>query len=608
MIGRSPLLCWLFVILGSIAVAGVLLLLLGWPLFCPLVASRISTSLGRHTTVGSLHRQGGSLLRPVLELSDVRVEQPSWAGRGYVVVVRKITFQVPLLPLITGDVRPGSIAVVGLHLRLTRGTDGRLNWTDHDHPSAPTLLGGIRITNGLVELTDAKSDRSLKARFEFDGAGFRLSGQGRVGQASMALLVRGAAIDAEHPAAPWPFTVALSSHSVTISLNGVADHPLDFAHLGARLASRGRNLHDLGNVIGIGAPGTQRYLLRGRLRYDASNWSLNSISGTLGRSDFDGRIAVRDDAGRPFVGGTLSFQQLDPGDLASDAGQAVAAAHLQRFGPRLLPETPIHLEHLRKFDGTVHVVVHRLLFAKPSPFTSVSGTANLDHGILTIQPLKVGLVRGLITGVARIDHRAQQPRLSLSLVISDSRLEQFLSRRSGAQGPLRGRIRLFGLGRTVRSAVGHANGTVAFVVARGTLPNSAAELLGQDAGGLLAGSQPTQMRCVIAHFTVRDGLARPSPLLIDTAVSRSDGMGSIDLSSERVAFSVVGRRKGGSVVRLAGPLQVSGILSNPVVGVSARAKAPKGIFKAIFRALTGTGRDPPAEDADCSGLAKRALR
>lgn len=585
-----------------------LVLLFGWPIIRPIIAGRLSAALGRTTTIGSLERRGGTLLRPALVLEDVHVLQPTWAGSGDIASVQKVVIELPLLPLLAGRVRPDSIAVTRLHLRLSRASDGRLNWTDRTHPIGPPVLGNLSIADGQLDVIDAKSARKLTARFALDGSGFRLFGRGQLGQRPLTLMASGAPIDPARPAAPWRFHVMLSSPRVAIDLNGIADHPLDFDHFRARLASRGHDLHDLDKVIEAGLPGTQPFVVHSEIRHDAPNWLLNGVAGTLGRSDIAGRIDVSKPDERSLVSATLTAQQLDFRDLSSEEGRAIAAVHSRRYGPRLLPETAIHLEHLRNTDATVHFVARRLLFAKPSPFVSLAGTAILDHGVLTVQPLVAGLVHGQLTGMARVVHPRGQPLLSLNLRLIRSRIENVLIKPTEAVGPLRGAIRLTGEGRTVRAAIGRANGTIALVVERGALPTGTAMLVGQDAGGLLAGKGRVELRCAIAHFSVQQGIAMPTPLLIDTAISRADASGSIDLSNERISLSLAGRRKGGSLVRIAGPLKVTGILSKPAIGVSPRAKSPKSIFKAIGRALFGSGDDPPARDADCARLVERALR
>lgn len=594
-IGIAPVLVVLFV------------LLFGWPLLRPLIATSLSSTLGQTATIGSLNRRGGTLLHPILVLANVHVAQPVWAGPGDIASVEQIAVQLPLLPLLTGHFRPESIVVTRPHLKLFRTSDGRLNWTARTRAARLPVLGKLRIADGLLEVVDVQADRNLRARFVLDGHGFRLTGHGRLGRQPLTLIGRGAPINPVQLAAPWPFRVILSTPRAVLALDGIADNLLNLDHFSACLISHGYDLHDLDKVVEAGLPGTQAFVLRAEVRHDAPDWILDRITGTLGRSDFAGRAALRQRNGRNVANAALVARQFDFRDLSSDHGQAINAAHFRRNGPRLLPETAIHLEHFRNVDATVRFVVHRLLFAKPSPFVSLAGTAVLDHGVLTIQPLVAGLVHGRITGSARVEHRTGQPHLMLNLKLIDSRIENVLIKPAEAVGPLYGMIRLAGDGLTVRSAIGHANGTVAFIVKHGALLAKTGELIGQDAGGLLAGKGRVELRCAIGHFSVKNGIAMPTPLLIDTAVSQANASGSIDLSNERIALIVAGHRKQRSTVRLAGPLKVSGILSKPIFGISPAAKSPSGIFKTIGHALFGGGREQLVQDANCANLASRAL-
>ncbi|MDQ2765066.1 MAG: AsmA family protein, partial [Pseudomonadota bacterium] len=264
------------------ALLTLLVILFGWPMLRPIIAAKLSAAFRRTTTIGSLGRRGGTLLHPTLVLQDVHVLQPTWAGPGDIASVQTVVIELPLLPLLAGRVRPDSIAVTRLHLRLSRTSDGRLNWTDRTHPIGPPVLGNLSIADGQLDIIDAKSARKFTARFALDGLGFRLSGRGQLGQRPLRLTASGAPINPRRPAAPWRFRVALSSPRVRINLNGVADHSLDFDHFTAHLAARGKDLHDLDKVIEAGLPGTQPFVVHSEVRHDAPDWMLDRIAGTLG--------------------------------------------------------------------------------------------------------------------------------------------------------------------------------------------------------------------------------------------------------------------------------------------------------------------------------------
>jgi len=180
---------------------------------------------------------------------------------------------------------------------------------------------------------------------------------------------------------------------------------------------------------------------------------------------------------------------------------------------------------------------------------------------------------------------------------------------NSASGTLTARLRLQGRGTTIRDAVAHADGRIGLVVHEGAINRRAALFLGSDAGrALLEGKgETTALRCAIGRFMVRRGVASADPVLIDTAVSRADARGSIDLSDERIALTLTGRPKLADAARLKLPITVTGTLSQPRL---LPPKVPKTIgtaFKLIGHALAGSPT-PPAPDADCARLSAQALR
>jgi hypothetical protein len=214
---------------------------------------------------------------------------------------------------------------------------------------------------------------------------------------------------------------------------------------------------------------------------------------------------------------------------------------------------------------------------------------------------------GHVSGFARVKHQSGAPVLTLDLKLTDARIEEAMG--DAATGPLAARLKLEGSGRTIRDALAHSNGTIGVVGGTGTINRKAALFLGSDAGRALFEdkSETTLLRCAIGHFAVKNGLGTADMLLLDTAVSRADGSGTIDLGSERLALDLPGRPKLEHAVRLDVPVHLVGTLSQPRIEPQHVPKTVGTFFKLIGDTLAGKHRDP-APDADCNGLALRALR
>ena len=143
----------------------------------------------------------------------------------------------------------------------------------------------------------------------------------------------------------------------------------------------------------------------------------------------------------------------------------------------------------------------------------------------------------------------------------------------------------------------------------GVINRRAALFLGADAGRAIfeGNGQSTSLRCAIGHFNVRDGIGTADTLVLDTAVSRSDGSGTIDLGTEQLALNLPGRPKLDHAVKIDAPVRMVGTLSAPDIEPKTLPHTIGTFFKLIGHALAGD-HVAPAPDADCTGLAAQALR
>ncbi len=568
------------------------------------IAHRLSGEAGRTVTIGAIRRLDHHVFHPRFALGDVRVAQPAWAGGGDMLRIRTAIVRLPLLPLLIGRVEPESLDLDGLALALVRVDAAHANWLGRGggarHPPAR-----LTIRDGYVTLNDRAYDDRLAARVEADEHGFRLIGRGSLAGHPATIAFVGAAVAGS---GPWPFRLDYRSAIANLKVLGRADRPLDFDHFAGRAEASARDLRDLDRLIDAGLPHTQPARLTAIVRHDPQAWRLSALTGRIGRSDVLARVTLRQDGARALIDADLISNGFDFDDLSTDAALAEEAAEDRRTGPRLVPETPIRLDRLQRLDGTLRYDVRHILSRTSSVFRSVRGTLTLAHGVLTAAPLLATLPDGELAGTARVRHRAGTPLLTLDLRVKNSRVS-LLTRSDIATGPLSGHIRLAGGGDTVRAAVGRASGSVVWITRGGTISRRAALFAGADLGRALfeGTSERTGIRCGIARFEVTGGVARAAPLVIDTDVARIDGSGNVDIPSERFSLTLTGHPKLGHAVHLDQPVLVEGTLLNPSVVPPHVSRTPGTVFELLGRAITGNSV-PPAADADCAGLAAKALR
>ena len=590
--------------LGLFLVAAILILSFAWSDLRAPLERHLSRLLGRPVTIGALRRIDHSLLHPVLQIGNMHVAQPMWVGGGDMIVVRSAVVRLPLLPLLFGRAEPQSIEIDGLTVALVRRDATHANWKGLPHGSGMGSIAHFIIRHGVLTLDDRKRDHQLTAAIAADDRGFRIMGGGALAGHPSTIALAGPAIVGN---GPWPFRLDYRSEIANATLTGRADHPLDLGHFDARATAWGDDLKHLDLLVEAGLPGTQPARLTADIRRDRPTWTVRNLRADIGRSNFEGNVTIHRQDDRNKVDGALVSTALDFNDLASNEGLAQAAAERAALGARVIPDTPIHLEHMQRTDGTIRFDIQRLLFKQPSVFQGILTSVTLDQGVLTADPFFVRMTTGNIGGFARVKHQAGIPLLTLDLKLRDARIEEPMG--DAASGPLAGHVRLEGSGRTIREALAHANGTIGVVGGTGAINRRAALFLGSDAGRALFEnkSETTMLRCMVGHFGVKDGTATADTLVLDTEVSRSDGSGTIDLGTEQLALTLPGRPKLNHAIKLDVPVHLVGTLSEPRVEPLSVPHTIGTFFKLVGNAIAGNQADP-APDADCAGLAAQTLR
>jgi uncharacterized protein involved in outer membrane biogenesis len=600
------------------ALAMLLLVLLAafpWGSLRETVAHHLSERIGKPVTIGAMHRMDRFSLHPLVELRAVRVPQPGWvgsAGGADLATAGLLRVRFAVLPLLLGRFEIEEIEVHDAAANLVRNASGRKNWTGdrpkhNDGYDGPTIQR-LSVVNTIIRYTDAKRDRRVVTVLTADDRGLRLAGTGDIRGNPVRIAATGAPIIGEGAEKPWPFHAMVEGAAVGFTLAGTMDRPLDIGHFTADATAHGDDLALVDAIIEAGLPGTQPVRLKAKVRRTSPDWEVTNLIGTIGRSDIAGYATIRKREGRTRIDGALHADRFDIDDLSSDRGKRKAAAIRAAAGPRVVPNTAIDLTRVGRTDGRLEIAARTLLWPAASPFRRLSGTVTLDHGLLTIEPLALGLERGELRGAIVVDQRRGGPELRIRLSLDSARLLDFFPDAT-IDGGLRGRIDLSGRGRTVREAVGRSSGVIALAARDGTIPARTASLLGQDVGrGFTTDANAlATLRCMVARLEVRGGIARSAPVVIDTSRARTDVRGTIDLADETLALQLSGAPKRNSILRLSGTVPIGGRIKAPDIQLPRSAQTVGGVFKMLGNAIAGK-QGAHAEDADCNALQRSALR
>lgn len=576
------------IIAAICAVLLLIILLLGAvpaSLLQSLIHQELQGASDREVEIGAVSRDSFFSYSPVITVRDVRVAQPDWAGKGDFLIVKSISARVAVLDVIAGNAKPDRVRIDGLDISLIRSKEGRRNWDDDDadgddeNENPAPVLTDLDISNSHFSFTDRKRDLSLDGPISVDSKnGLRAEASGTFLKSKATLSITAGTIAGTDPSADYPFKLSLQSPALQLTAKGQMQGVLNADRFTASLSARAPTLKNLDRIIEAGLFGTQPINLRANVRHEDKDWFVTKLNGSIGRSRLSGKADILKRDGRTKINADIHAATLDFDDLADDAGLARAAALKKRIGPRILPNTRINLSKMGPTDGQMDFTIDRLLSRRETVFRSLKGRLSLDHKVVRITNLVVGLKSGKMTGSVQVDHRSGAPKLMTDLTLTGASLSDLIGNGDIITANIRGRVRLSGSGDTVREALEKADGKAAMVASGGSVRATVAHVLGQNLSGAVGKiiddpQARVPLRCLVANFQASNGILTPAPLAVDTEISIGRGEGRIVLDGEKISLVLRGGAKGESALRIVDPIKISGTLTAPEVSVAGLGKA-----------------------------------
>ncbi|MBX3478015.1 MAG: AsmA family protein [Brevundimonas sp.] len=621
--------------LGLIAALVVFLLLFDWNWLRGPIGRWASAKYDREVAInGDLDVRLFSWT-PSVVVHDLKFGGPAWARERDTADVGRIEASVRLRKLFAGQVEMPLLSITRPTVVLIATQDGRRSWDLN--PGKPDTGQGMKlppinqliITDGRLSLDEQRRGLTLEAsvtareaRSADDGeSGFRLSGTGTLNRTPLRVEIRGGPFINIRRDRPYGFHAELDGARSRLRADGSITRPFDLGRFTSTLSLSGQDLADLYLITGVTTPNTPPYQLSGTLSRSGSLFRFDDFSGRVGSSDLSGDVRVNKVRGRRWVEATLASRALDIDDLMAVLGTApkvTPAGTVSTSGApgRLLPDAPLNVERLRVMDGRVR---YRAASVKRNDLEirRVDLGAELQSGVLNLDPVAFAFNRGELHGVARIDARRDTPYSSLDFRLSGYPLESVIPARDGAStvtGRALGRAKLEGAGASVHAFADNAKGSLSLVVPQGQMRAAFAELLGINVGAglrklLSHDTSASAIRCAVADFTVNGGVARARTFVIDTDVVLAQGSGEIDLGAETLNLKIDGESKKPRLLRVWAPILVRGSLTSPSIGVEVGAVAAQGGLAALIgavaaplAALFAFVEPGLAEDADCGRL------
>ncbi|HSV52851.1 MAG TPA: AsmA family protein [Burkholderiaceae bacterium] len=582
----------------------------------------------------------------------VRLANPDWAARPYLLEAERADFKIKLWSLLLGRLNLPELKLERPQIALQQEPDGRRTWSlgrigTTDDDGAVPLIGALSVDQGRIHYLAAAHGADISGDFSIDPTAsgdlpMRYRARGVWKKEPFEASGRtGAVLQLNAPTGqPFPMEIKATAGRTSLKAKGTVASLTTLDGVSATFDLRGRSLADLYKLLGVVLPETPAYALQGELTQRSDVWSVKQIRGLLGSSDLAGNLDYDRSRTVALLTGKVHSEALDFNDLGPLIGlkggakakpgrmqaTAVATAAPTPHDPvrpatasvpaaaraRVLPVAALDLERLGAMDADVWYSAARIRHAQELPLTSLRAHVQLRKALLQLDPLEAGMAGGQVVGLIHIDGNVNPAAVRTKLDAKHLQLNQLfptLKLTKGSWGKLNGNIDLMGRGNSTARMLGTSAGQVALLMGKGEISNMLMEVLGLDGGEvikfLLSGDRNVELRCAAAAFEVKQGVMSSQSIVLDTSDTVVLGQGQISLADETLDLTLRPAPKDGSILSLRSPLRIGGTFAAPSAGPDKGALARRvGLAVALaavnpLLALAATVETGPGKDADC---------
>jgi uncharacterized protein involved in outer membrane biogenesis len=523
------------------------------------------------------------------------ITNPKWAKQPYFLKSKLIDSNIESVPLIFGKRRIDWLMLLNGDVDLAWSPDGKANTWTMGKPSAKpldlpdirtALVQGTRVhySDPRLRLTADLGIDTVRAQDTRFASDVRFSGYGTLRDRPFRLSGNLLSPNETVTGGRNQFRMHAEGYRTVMDVSGTLAGAtrIDGASLDFRL--KGHNLDDAFDFLGVTVPDTRPYRLRSVLVKDGTTWRFTRLHGIFGDSDLAGRLTVSRPSNRLKLDANLATNTLDildaapfigynPERLDANGGKVI---RMEGGTPRVLPDAPLKVDAIRRFDADVHWTVKRISGDK-WPVSNIDLTLDLDHSLMRLSPLTFDLDRGHVASDISIDARRQPVFTDLDLRLSPTPMGRLLRgfgvEESGTTGTLKARVKLAGPGDSVRKWLGNSNGRIVLIMPQGSLWARNAQLSELDIGTFVWKlwqkklKEPVQINCGLIAFTVSDGVAAADPILIDTTKNVILGRGGVSFKTEAIDLRIRADGKKFSLFSGQSPVGIGGYFAKPSLDV-----------------------------------------
>jgi AsmA family protein len=585
-----------------------LLILFDWNwLRGPLVGYLVEKS-GREIRLEDLDVDLDWALEPTVRLRGVYIQNAPWAGDRPFATAAEASFKVSLRSVWEGRPVISRLVLIDADVDMQREADGRRNWRlkhpDDRSPGRVTVhtleahRTTIRFANRAIDLRFVGVATPLE-KPTHDGLSTRIRFEGTFeGAPYSGMALSAGVLSFRASGVVFPMRGYMNSRSTRVELDGLFSDIFDIGMFDARMELSGATLSELHPFLHIRPPPSRPYRLEAQLTQTNDVYEFKQLKGKIGTTDLAGEATYDRSGDRRRVHAALRSDSADVADLRALLGMRPGAESLVTARPartskgaapahsddRVLPTKPLRVDRLRSFDATLKLEAKKLHAAAMPMLESLRVAAELAGGVLELKPLTLGVAGGHIAGTLRLDARERPVSAHARIELRDLKLERLLpslAARARTAGVLRGEIELAGRGDSVAAMLGNAKGSVATRLDGGHISNLADAKLGLNFGKVLGlmlrGDRDIAINCGALAFDLSSGMGKSRIVVLDTAQTHTQGVGTLNLREERWALVLNPQPKKPGLLTRRASVRVNGSFRDAKVSIEERIALGRGV-------------------------------
>jgi uncharacterized protein involved in outer membrane biogenesis len=585
------------------------------------ITRAVSDATGRELVIEGRLGPVWSWVHPRIRAEGVTFANADWGKADYLLSADAIEASISVFPLLAGRVVLPEVHLEGAELSLEQDVDGRKNWILKQDPEeqkdeSRIFIKLLTVDEGRLHWEDAWREHSFVADLSTDDTGIQFTGEGKY--AGMPLKAKGHlghVLALREESTPFPINGEIKIGDTAATLEGTVTGLVGFKGIDLHFKQlSGKTMEDLYWIIGLAFPDTSPYKLSGRLMRTDGMWRFENFAGKVGESDLAGTLQVDTGGKRPYMHGDLTSKVLNFADLGPLVG-----TNQPREGGGVLPDAPFNVDRWETLDADVRLKAGTIKRPKALPIDNLSTRWQLRDKVLSLSPLEFGIAGGKLAGTIKVDGNKQPVRGDVAMRVRQLQLAKLfptIKQAQGSIGDLNGLVELSGTGDSVGKLLGSSTGKIGIYMDEGKISRFLMELVALDlwdaARVKLRGDQEIDIRCVIADFGVKGGVAHTNAFVFDTAVVNIAGSGTINLKTEAMDMKLKPEPKDRGIGSLRTPLHIRGTFGQPDIGPDMGKLAARGagtIVMGILNpllAILPLLEEGKGKDSNCGALIAQA--